>query len=99
MKLPSNVRGLAIPWFTAETWPRLREISVDRNGLYDTYDEWHASAEAWFERNVTDGQRIKRVYVDPDELLEWCTANGRPVDGHARAIVAALVLARWDRAH
>ena len=99
MKLPSNVRGLAIPWFTMETWPRLREISVDRDGLFDTFDEWHASAEAWFDRNVADGQPIKRVYVDPDELLAWCKANGFPVDGHARAGFAAYVLMRKERAH
>ena len=99
MKLPPNIRGLGIPWFTAETWARLREITADPGKLYDTFDEWHASAEAWFESNVSEGDRVERVLIDPDELLEWCQANDVPVDAHARAGFAAFVLARRARAH
>ena len=25
----SNIHGMAVPWFTAATWPRLREISAN----------------------------------------------------------------------
>ena len=99
MNLPPNVRGVAVAWFTEEAWPRLREISANPDDLPDTFAEFLALAEPRFARHVASGLPLQRVHVDPDELLAWCKANGRPVDAHARAGFAAFVLMRRDRAH
>lgn len=98
--LPPNVRSVGVPWFTAETWPRLLEVSgADADNLPDTYEEWLAVAEPRFAQHVANGMPLVRVLIDPDELLAWCEDNGLPVNQEARATFAALVLARRARAH
>ena len=99
MNLPPNIRGVAVPWVTAETFPRLREITANPDDLPETYDEWLARVEPRFARHAANGVPVQRVFIDPDELLEYCKANGRPVDAYARAGFAAYVLMRRDRAH
>ena len=99
MNLPPNIRGVAVPWFTAETFPRLREISANADDLPDTYAEFLTLAEPRFARHASNGVPMQRVYIDPDELAEWCKANGRPVDAYARAGFAAFVMMRRERAH
>ncbi len=94
-----KIRGVAVAWFTPETWPRLREISADPDDLPETYGEFLTLAEPRFARHVAAGAPLQRVLIDPDELLEWCEVNRRPVDGHARAGFAAYVLMRRERVH
>jgi hypothetical protein len=99
MNLPTSIRGVAVPWVTAEAFPRLREISANPDDLPETYDEWLALVEPRFERHAANGLPLKRVLIDPDELLEWCTANDLLADAHGRAGFAAYVLMRRERAH
>ncbi len=99
MNSPPNIRGVAVPWFTAETYTLLLEISANPKDLPETYVDWLARVEPRFERHASDGVPVRRVLIDPDELLEWCQDNNRPVDAHARAGFAAYVMMRRERAH
>ena len=95
-----NIDAIGVPWFTAETWPRLLEVcAAEADLMPDTYSEWIALAEPRFAQHVADGLPVERVLIDPDEMADWCEVNDLPVDGKARAVFAAFVLARRARAH
>jgi hypothetical protein len=44
------------------------------------------------QENVSINQFIVKVEVDVEELLAWCRAQGRDVDGETRARYAAVML-------
>ena len=79
-------------WYRAEQWDRLREISVDRDRLEQIYEEWVANAEESLRNMRKAGIYAEKIDVDVEELLAWCEARGREVDGEARAAYAADML-------
>jgi len=86
-------------WYRAEQWDRLREISVDRDGLGETYEEWVANAEESLRKMRKVGIYAEKVEVDVEGLLAWCRAQDREVDGAARAGYAAEMLRQRDEGH
>jgi hypothetical protein len=84
-------------WYRLEQWERLLEISEDRDKLGETYAAWAANAEERLQEMRQIGIRAEKVEVDVEELLAWCRAQGREVDGAARAAYAAEVLRRRDQ--
>ncbi len=95
-----KIEAIGVPWFTAETWPRLLEVcAAEADLLPDTYSERIALAEPRFAQHIADGLPVERVLIDPDEWVDWCELNDLPVDGRTRAAFAAFVLARRARAH
>ena len=96
-----KIEAIGVPWFTAETWLRLREVvdSTEADNLPATYDEWIALAEPRFAQHIADGLPMERVLIDPDELAAWCGLNDLPIDGRGRAAFAAFVPARRAGAH
>jgi hypothetical protein len=89
-----GITGIA--WYRREQWARLREVSVDGASLDERYDDWRRRAEGNLRELRGSGVTIRRVDVDVDELLRWCRASGRAVDGPARA---AFVAQRLRAAH
>jgi len=85
-----RVFGLA--WFSKDDWPRLLEISEDRENLEETYEEWHLNAERAINDLKKNGVHIKKVNANPDEILIWCNKQGIPVNGDGRARFAAYKL-------
>lgn len=86
-------------WYRAEQWARLREVSVDREDLEETYADWVAAAEESLRKMRQVGIYAEKIEVDVEELLAWCRALGREVDGAARAAYAAELLRRRDAGH
>jgi len=82
----------AAAWYRKAQWDRLLEVSTDRDKLEDTYEEWVETAEDAIRRLRRQGVTIVKVDVDVEELLAWCQAQSRPVDGEARAEYAATRL-------
>jgi len=80
---------LGIAWYRREEWSHLLEIAADRDELEDTYEEWLRNAEARLHEMVEAGINPMRVFINLEELQEWCTAQGRPLDGSARAVFTA----------
>jgi hypothetical protein len=74
-----------VVYYKPEQWPRLLEMSADRETLEPTYEEWESNVEQKARRLRENGVSLGRVDVDVDELLAWCKSEGRPVDGAARA--------------
>ena len=80
---------LGIAWYKREEWPHLLEISADRDELEDTYEEWLHNAETRLHGKAEAGIYVMRVYINLDELQDWCIVQGRPLDGRARAVFTA----------
>ena len=83
---------IGVAWFRREEWPRLLEVSADRDQLEETYDEWLQSARQTLLHLRAEGQRVEKVDIGVDELLKWCQTRHVPVDASARANLAAAQL-------
>ena len=71
-----NAAILGIAWYKPEEWSHLLEISADRDELEDTYEEWLRNAETRFHEMAEAGINAMRVYINLDELQEWCIVQG-----------------------
>ena len=64
--LPSGVRSVGVPWFTAETWPRLREVvspdEADKLILWLIGAEQPALKRLVF-YNLNEGGNIESVII------------------------------------
>ena len=95
-KRGAHIKGLAIPWFTAESWPKLLAVAADRSNLPDTFEEFDQRAGKRFEDFVAQGHPCEKVLIDVDQLAAWCSDRGIPLDGNARAAFAGYLLAQRD---
>jgi hypothetical protein len=86
-------------WYRAEQWGRLREISADRDKLHETYEEWAANAEKSLQEMRKVGVCIEKVEIDVEELLSWCRAPDREVNGEARSQYAGEMLHQRQTIH
>ena len=92
-----NAATLGIAWYKREEWSHLLEISADRDELEDTYEEWLHNAETRLHEMAEAGINVMRVYINLDELQDWCIVQGRPLDGSARAVFTAEKLRQLDK--
>lgn len=76
---------ISIGWYRPERWQRLREISVDKEQLEDTHEEWLRSASKTVKDLRRMGVSVQKIDVDVEDLLTWCKERGLSVDGDARA--------------
>ncbi len=92
-----KIRGVAVPWFTAQSWPRLLEVAADRADLPQTFEGFLQRAGERFDRHVANGHALEKILIDVDELIAFCIALGRPIDSRARAVFAAYLQARQEQ--
>lgn len=85
---------IALAWFTADEWQKLKEVADDKEQLGETYEKWVAGI-ARLERQLHDaGQHVHRIPLDVDKLARWCKARNRPLNGEARSAFAAALAQR-----
>ncbi len=96
MALPKllPVRAVGLPWFRKEDYSALRQIFTDRDKMYDTWEEWLASAEKSESNAKAQVHTVERVYIDPATFPAWCDANGTTVDSAGRNKFVATVIAQ-----
>lgn len=82
-----------ILWLRPEDYPRFRAIFDD---VDDTFEEWRARMDRRLVEFSQKGIEIERMLINPDELVAWCRANGRPVDANARAEYPAVLAMERD---
>ena len=80
-----------------DQWARLKEISLDTGEIEKTYDEWLDCAWKNMSELRRHGIEARRVDVDTEELLRWCTLKGVHVDAAARSEYAAERVRLEDR--
>lgn len=76
---------VGVAWYYPEQWTMLLKVSVDRDSLEKSHGEWlHLAEKAMFDIKRS-GMSPRKVYVDVNQLLAWCTVKNLPVGGTARA--------------
>jgi hypothetical protein len=80
-----------VGWYRPEQWERLREVSVDRDDLADTWEEWERSAQDALRQMGKTGMVLEKVDVDVEDLVAWCQAQGREVSGETRVEYVTLL--------
>jgi hypothetical protein len=78
-------RITGVAWYNEQEYEKLLLVAEDRAGLYDTYKEWKAGANNVIRQLRLEGLNIRRIDIVIDELVTWCKAKKRPVDGPARS--------------
>jgi len=63
----------------------LLEVSVDREDLERSYDEWLGAIPSRISEIEDAGLKPHKIDVSIAELIAWCQSQGRVVDGAARA--------------
>jgi hypothetical protein len=90
MKNRGRLEVLGVGWYRRDQWALLKAHSVDAATLEDSYDEWLAYAERTTGELRVRGFESRRVDIDVEEMIRWCKAEGRALDGKARARFIAL---------
>ena len=87
----ANGLKIAVPWFRAEDYERIRLISGD--GMPPTFADWEAMMTDALARSSVAGVFAEKVIIDPDELLAFArhTRAGK-IDNQVRNRFAALKL-------
>lgn len=94
---PRVFRGVIVPWFTSESWSKMRAAAADRDRLHDTFAEFELSSAETLKELAASRHPAEKVLIDVDALIAWCKAEGRPLDGRARQIFAVLTLVERDK--
>lgn len=89
-------RKIALPWYSREDYPILRDIVSDPHNLAPSYDQWLAAAENNESVGRQTGLEIVRVLVEPSSFAQWCAARGLEPDSTARMRYVAERQAQED---
>jgi hypothetical protein len=82
----------AVAWYHPEQLGTPERSRARCGSLERTHEEWRKLADKTILDLVIDAPKPVKVYVDIEELIAWCRAEGRPIDGRARAAFAAMKL-------
>jgi hypothetical protein len=91
----SLIYSLAV--YRYEDWSKLLKISVDRQSLEETWEEWndniHKLEDDLLRRNV----QYRKITVDIEELEHYCRKSGDPVNPGSRSAYAAWKAAQSEK--
>jgi hypothetical protein len=62
---------IAITEYRREDYPRMLELAPDGGGMEKTYEEWKELCDAGVIAVASQGVRIVRILVDPEEFAAW----------------------------
>lgn len=80
---------VGVAWYKPDQWERLLAVSVDKDNLEETYEEWTLEAKRVIKELRRQGLNIVKVDVNIEELIDWCQQKNIPVNGEARSMYAA----------
>ncbi|MGE6333273.1 hypothetical protein [Stenotrophomonas sp. NPDC077659] len=70
---------LAFAWFRQEEYASFKALLPDRD-WHDTFAEWQKDVERHLWLTRVNGIGAVRVTVPLADFVEWCLANGLPVE-------------------
>lgn len=81
-----QITNVGFFWYRdAEQYVQFLAIYDDRDAMNETYALWHKQALRAVKQFERRGFITHKVYSTPEELLEWCRANGMPLNGKSRS--------------
>lgn len=82
-------KDICVSWYNEMQYNRLLEIADDADyNLQKTFHAWEENAEELESKIQSKCYRFVRVYVNVDELAQWCKERNCLIDSHARAAYA-----------
>jgi hypothetical protein len=84
--------NVGIAWYEPDQWQQLLVVSMDRDQLEETYDEWVQDVERVIRELRRQGVQVVKVRMKVDELVAWCQSQNISVNGEARSQYAAYKL-------
>ncbi|MGM0555284.1 MAG: hypothetical protein ACQEVA_02800 [Myxococcota bacterium] len=78
----SNV--IAFTWYRREEYLKLLEHAEDSDELHDTYKAWLSDARHALVKYKRMGFDPRRVYLEVDDMLEWCELRDKSLNSRAR---------------
>lgn len=97
MNTGTPLQGIGIPYFSEAEWHAAKAVMEDAHTFHDSYAEFVTAVDQAERHLRGQGMATVRVYLRMDEFVPWCKANGRQVDGKARADYAARKAMENDR--
>lgn len=79
-----------IGWYSREQYDRLLEVSEDRDGMSPTWEGWEEKAREVLSFLQSEGIPAREVSIDVEDMISWCEAQKRAVNGAARAEFISL---------
>jgi hypothetical protein len=89
--------GTGIAWYASNQWPRLLELSEDRDLLHETHAKWLVDAEQMVSQLASQGVIALRVPVDVDAMCAWCREQNLPFNSAGRSKFVTWWLSRTPR--
>ncbi len=80
---------VGVAWYQPDQWQKLLAVSVDKDKLEETYEEWMQEAERVIQELRRQGLHIVKVDVSVEELVAWCRKKKIPMNGEARSMYVA----------
>ncbi len=80
----SNV--IAFTWYRREEYRKLLDHADDVDDLHDTYKKWLVDARRALVKYKRMGFDPRRVYLDVDDMLEWCELRDKSLNEKSRAM-------------
>ena len=94
--LGRSLLNVAVPWFRAEDYDRIRQISGDN--MLPTFAEWEAKMTRTLAQSAAAGVRGEKVIIRPDELLAFAKQiHAKTIDNHVRNQFATVKLLGEER--
>ena len=91
-----SLLNVAVPWFRAEDYDRIRQISGDN--MLPTFAEWEAKMTRTLAQSAAAGVRGEKVIIRPDELLAFAKQiHAKTIDNHVRNQFATVKLLGEER--
>ncbi len=84
----------AIAWYNPESWFKVKAVAEDPERFEATFEEWLIRAKRQLKTMEADGVRAIAVPVEANELMIWCSINGRSNYSESRAEYAMWKLSR-----
>jgi hypothetical protein len=76
---------VAVGWYTAEEWQKVKASAKDPELFEATFEEWEAMAEESLARLRAHDINAEKSYVMASELLAWCLAKNKSNEASSRA--------------
>ncbi|NOZ46332.1 MAG: hypothetical protein GXO79_06080 [Chlorobi bacterium] len=81
---------VAIPCYTKDSFNKLQTCDEDEEVIFETWEDWHESMEGLEIHLLNHGIEIKEVYINIDELIQYCRLNNVKNSSKIRAQFALL---------
>lgn len=89
MKLPANLQGVGIPFFSPAEWERAAAVIENRNALGGSHGEFVAKVEKFEQQFARNGLPSVRISMTIDQIRAWPALRGRKIDAQVCAEYAA----------